>query len=358
MIINNLKLLDTEFNGILTQLDRVLDKIETELSVEDRMAYFKRLCPPAMSTIYRLFGIRRQIEQEEAANGASQDNVYSTQSSIENYLPFVSAHASPPDPISKSQQCEGCGGLSSKSKESSKNNEESNKNADQSSDSDDQSSNNDDQSSNNDDQSSNNDDQSSNNDDQSSNNDDQSSNNDDQSSNNDDESSNSEKSKKTQRNSQHRDLDNTNFTNRRVSISPRLQEVLTRYMRDPRDIGSKIRRNPTQTAGGLPSAFLEIYDRGGDAELLALYRRFELRNFYLLAVDLDYHTGERWCRNASSDLAKQIKSQRPSLGLEQDELKECLNKFVRLGRKYGRWATELGGPGYLLAMPLGITERE
>lgn len=71
MIINNLKLLDTKFNRILTQLNHVLDKIETELSIKDRMVYFKHLCPLVISIIYRLFSIRRQIEQEEAANSTS-----------------------------------------------------------------------------------------------------------------------------------------------------------------------------------------------------------------------------------------------------------------------------------------------
>lgn len=48
---NNLKQLDAEFNGLLTQLDRLLDRIEKEVPVVDRLHYFKRLCPPRISTL-------------------------------------------------------------------------------------------------------------------------------------------------------------------------------------------------------------------------------------------------------------------------------------------------------------------
>ncbi|KAJ5857746.1 hypothetical protein N7455_008640 [Penicillium solitum] len=76
MIVEDLSLLDTEFNGLVSST-----KSRQDLFVEDRM------------------------------------------SSIENPLPSISAYASPPHPISKNQQCEGCGGLSTKSKEPSKNND-------------------------------------------------------------------------------------------------------------------------------------------------------------------------------------------------------------------------------------------
>ncbi|KAJ5240669.1 uncharacterized protein N7469_002260 [Penicillium citrinum] len=111
-------------------------------------------------------------------------------------------------------------------------------------------------------------------------------------------------------------------------------------------------------SAGLKSAFFEIYYEREDAELLEIYRRFKLRNFYLLAVDLDYHTGERWCRKASTKLARELAQKQPPLDAKEADLKRCLDDYVRLGRKYDRWATELGGQGYLIALPLDITERE
>lgn len=109
-------------------------------------------------------------------------------------------------------------------------------------------------------------------------------------------------------------------------------------------------------AGDLAGAFHELYieDKGESAERLSLYRRFQFRNLYLMAVKLEYHTGDRWCRNATSELAKEIKTHYQKLSLENIE--GYLDDYVRLGQRYNMWAEKLGGPGYLLALPLDNTE--
>lgn len=148
------------------------------------------------------------------------------------------------------------------------------------------------------------------------------------------------------------------FSNYQLSISQKLRENLAQCANRPECFWEKIGKSPASMSAGLKSAFFEIYYEREDAELLEIYRRFKLRNFYLLAVDLDYHTGERWCRKASTKLARELAQKQPSLDAKEADLKRCLDDYVRLGRKYDRWATELGGQGYLIALPLDITERE
>ncbi|KAJ6070562.1 hypothetical protein N7467_011881 [Penicillium canescens] len=158
------------------------------------------------------------------------------------------------------------------------------------------------------------------------------------------------------------DLEDTSFANCPAHVSSKLSHIFARCIRNPQSFFSEICRDPIQITDGMPDVFFEIHDEkensGIRAELCALYRRFKLRNFYLLAVRLDYHTGERWCRNASSQLADEIKKKHPSRELGDSDLKKYLDEYVRLGQRYNRWAEELGGPGYLLALPLEITERE
>ena len=148
------------------------------------------------------------------------------------------------------------------------------------------------------------------------------------------------------------------FSNCRVMMSPKLHEVFSLCIANPQKFFDEINRDHNQTREGIPGAFLDIYDQDGCAELSALYRRFKLRNIYRLAVDLAYHTGDRWRRDAALQLAKEIKSRQPAPALEEKEITQRLEDYVRLGRKYNMWATGLGGPGYLLALPLDITERE
>ncbi|KAG0158338.1 hypothetical protein PDIDSM_5851 [Penicillium digitatum] len=158
------------------------------------------------------------------------------------------------------------------------------------------------------------------------------------------------------------DLGNTSFANSPILISSKFSDIFAECMQNPQTFFSEIGRDLTRATDDMPDVFFEIHDEdkntGIRAELCVLYRRFKLRNFYLLAVRLDYHTGERWCRNASSQLANEIRKKYPSRSLGDDDLKQCLDDYVRIGQKYNRWAEELGGPGYLLALPLEITERE
>lgn len=148
---------------------------------------------------------------------------------------------------------------------------------------------------------------------------------------------------------------------RPLSISTNLHDALVKHHGNPQSFLKSTHRIRPRVAGGLTGAFFRLHQKCEDIQdekirdlylqMHFLYRRLEFRNLFLLAKELGYHTGERWCRDACPQLAAQIKKTHPSL--DADEL---LQEYVRLGRAYNRWAEELGGPGYLLILPLTITE--
>lgn len=113
-------------------------------------------------------------------------------------------------------------------------------------------------------------------------------------------------------------------------ISPKLHDVLARCIGNPQHFFNEISKNFSGITGGIAGAFRELYhkDKGESAELLSLYRRFELCSFYLLTVKLGYHTGDRWCRNAASQLAKEIKTQYPLLDSKESDIKGYLDEYV------------------------------
>ncbi|OQE10122.1 hypothetical protein PENFLA_c001G04173 [Penicillium flavigenum] len=110
--------------------------------------------------------------------------------------------------------------------------------------------------------------------------------------------------------------------------------------------------------GGVPDAFYRLYQKEGCRDLLEIHRRFELRNLLLLVVDLGYHTGEKWVWGALNDLPAEIKAQSPLLTLTTPEIKKYLDHYVRLGRAYDKWVQMFGDPGYLIALPLMVSETE
>jgi hypothetical protein len=147
---------------------------------------------------------------------------------------------------------------------------------------------------------------------------------------------------------------------RPLSISASLQNTLLTYEGDPEAFLEQIGQSTDPAADGLPYAFSNIYkltQKAQDVQIYSdfvkLHRRLEMRNFYLLAVDLNYHTGTRWCRNACSELASKIENKFP-----HPDVKLHLDKYIRGGLQFNKWVKELGGPGHLLALPLSITEAQ
>lgn len=276
---NNVDELDREVNGLLAQLDDALDRIELQLSLEDRRAFLTRVSLRNMPIFDRLLGMTHQEVERATTDDISRIIECSGRSNDED---------SSLDPTASEPST--CHSGETRSDRSSSSPMPISPNQDP-------------------------------------------------------------------RKSRKGTLDETGAPEFQLSMSHNLRELLAQFAEQPEPFGQIIGRRPP-TGAGLHSAFFDLYDRGEDAGLFKIYRRFELRNFYRLAVNLDYHTGERWCRNASSKLAKEIARQRPSLGMDEKALKGYLDEYVRLGRKYDRWATDLGGPGYLIALPLSVKERE
>jgi hypothetical protein len=145
------------------------------------------------------------------------------------------------------------------------------------------------------------------------------------------------------------------------SISTSLHNALVENHGNPQSFLRAIHRTSTGSTSGLTGAFFRLQHNCQDIQpdgtrelylqFYSLHRRLELRNIFLLAKELGYHTGKKWCRNACQQLAAKIKSKHPAL--QADSL---LDEYVRLGCAYNKWAEELGGPGFLLVLPLTITE--
>lgn len=161
-----------------------------------------------------------------------------------------------------------------------------------------------------------------------------------------------------------RSLDQRNDLYRRLDISPNLYSALVEYNGNPQYFLKSTRLTSSSNDTGLTGAFIRLHQKREDIQddktrevylqMHFLHRRFEYRNFFLLAKRLEYHDGKRWGRNACGQLAKKIHQECPSLkSLDTETL---LEEYVRLGRAYNKWAEELGSPGCLLALPLTVTE--
>ncbi|KAL2359042.1 hypothetical protein RJZ56_008127 [Blastomyces dermatitidis] len=111
------------------------------------------------------------------------------------------------------------------------------------------------------------------------------------------------------------------------------------------------------TDGGLVAAFWKLRRCEETMDILKIHRRFGLRNFYVLAVKYGYYSQKGWRRGAMRVLAQDIKVQHPLSG-NVDVISESLRLYVELGRGYDAWVTELGLSGYLVALPLEVSETE
>lgn len=152
-------------------------------------------------------------------------------------------------------------------------------------------------------------------------------------------------------------LSGTNFKNSSVTIRRPLCEILRRCKRDQKAFFEELHQN-LPTSGGFGVSFCRIRQTGQRSDLLAIYKRFDLRNLYLRAVHFGYHTGKSWRWNARKQLAAEIKDENPRIPTSLDQISEELHYYVELGRGYEAWVEKLGHPGYLIALPLDVSETE
>ncbi|KAM5456626.1 hypothetical protein MaudCBS49596_000867 [Microsporum audouinii] len=111
------------------------------------------------------------------------------------------------------------------------------------------------------------------------------------------------------------------------------------------------------TSGGLVAAYLKIRQCEEIGDIVKIHRRFDLRNFFLLATEYGYCSENGFVWGAANKLAREIKAQHPLSG-DHDEIRKNLRSDIELGRGYNAWVLELGHPGYLIALPLEISETE
>jgi hypothetical protein len=153
-------------------------------------------------------------------------------------------------------------------------------------------------------------------------------------------------------------LRDTNFS--RCSMKPpqSVVDVLGRCIKSPHHFFTAVTQVSVPSKGGFPDAFCRVYKSQQRDDILRIHRRFDLHNLYALAVKLGYHTGKKWKWGALRKVPGDILSNYPSLGLEESKIKEHLMHYVRIGRGYGKWVEHFGDPGYLVALPLNVTETE
>jgi hypothetical protein len=153
-------------------------------------------------------------------------------------------------------------------------------------------------------------------------------------------------------------LRDTNFSHCAVKPPPSVNDVLIRCIENPHHFFTAVTQGSIPNKGGFSDAFCRVYKRQQREHILRIHRRFDLYNLYALAVELGYHTGKKWKWGALNKLPGEILSNHSSLDLKEGEIKEYLKHYVHIGRGYGRWIQHFGDPGYLIALPLNVTETE
>ncbi|CAG8091625.1 unnamed protein product [Penicillium nalgiovense] len=153
-------------------------------------------------------------------------------------------------------------------------------------------------------------------------------------------------------------LRDTNFSRCAVKPPSSINDVLTQCIKNPHHFFTAVTRVSIPSKGGFPDAFCRVYKGQQRENILRIHRRFDLHNLYTLAVELGYHTGKKWKWGALNKVPGEILYNHPSLGLTEGKIKEHLIHYVRIGRGYGRWIEYFEDPGYLIALPLNVTETE
>ncbi|KAJ5827598.1 hypothetical protein N7447_004361 [Penicillium robsamsonii] len=154
------------------------------------------------------------------------------------------------------------------------------------------------------------------------------------------------------------ELESTNFVKLQSIIPPYLRQLLIDCIDTPEYFFTLSEPHFTPVGGGVPDAFYRLYQRENCRDLVQIHRRFELRNLFLLVIARKYHTGNRWEWGALDDLSAEIKAQYPQLPTKTPAIRKYLEHYVGLGYAYDKWIQILGDPGYLIALPLQVTETE
>lgn len=134
-------------------------------------------------------------------------------------------------------------------------------------------------------------------------------------------------------------------------LEPWIQELWQSYSRDPNAF--EIGTFQTNYHDPLIHAFNVL---GNKDSTEPIYRRFQLLNFYRMAVDLDYHTGDRWCRGASTDLVRKIIGKGLSGKKDEKSLKIEIEDYCYQGMVCEKLVKKCGGLGYLLVLPRNAIE--
>lgn len=130
-----------------------------------------------------------------------------------------------------------------------------------------------------------------------------------------------------------------------------IQRLWQLYSKDPN--GFEIGIFQTKCNDPLIDAFNVL---GNKNSTEPIYRRFQLLNFYRMTVALDYHTGDRWCRRASTDLARKIIEKGSSGDKDEKSLKVEIEDYCYRGQVCEKLVTKFGGLGYLLVLPQSAIE--
>lgn len=114
-------------------------------------------------------------------------------------------------------------------------------------------------------------------------------------------------------------------------------------------------RQSTIDFQALSAQYIQLSKRGKGPELSILRRRLLLESFYLDAGRTGWYDGKVWLRDKKHLLAEKIFAS-PDVTDGIKVVKTSVSKYVELGRSFHIWAKHLGGSGYLLLLPLGVSE--
>ncbi|GBF66302.1 hypothetical protein TMEN_9022 [Trichophyton mentagrophytes] len=141
-----------------------------------------------------------------------------------------------------------------------------------------------------------------------------------------------------------------------IQLSFSLEACLKDWKRDPK-LFFKSAVDIQCSYGTAGEIFSRIRLDEDSRDTLMIRRRFDLRALYQFAVSQGLHTGKSWRNNGSQRFALVICNDLLRHGdKEVNAIMEKVRDYVYLGQGFHLWAEKLGGPGYLLIMPLELSE--
>ncbi|KAM5436601.1 hypothetical protein McanCB21832_002336 [Microsporum canis] len=139
----------------------------------------------------------------------------------------------------------------------------------------------------------------------------------------------------------------------KLQLAPSLERSLPLWRRDNTSyfLETTAESCSYETAGAV---FNKLQQNKENKDTQTIKRRFDLRSLYKFAVSRHYHSGKRWREGGSRSLASDICKDVPNNDV--DAVEKELQHLIHLGRGFEAWVKQLGGPGYLLLLPLEICE--